>query len=102
MPEPASNKEEIEGKRMNQQIDFVFVPSCASTFQMLAFRGRHDDGFSADGICCSAHRGAERAGKVPVEARGQRHLLFRGAACCSLNVVFIKLGASFSLLRTST
>lgn len=32
VPEPAANKEEMEGKKQTKQVDFVFVLTCGSSF----------------------------------------------------------------------
>lgn len=51
---------------------FFFLDKCLIVFPvMCTSRGRHDDGFSADGVFCTANRGADWAGKMPDETWGQ-------------------------------
>lgn len=64
VPEPAANKEEIEGKKKNE-IDeqiccFFFYDKCVTILlEMFSSRRRHDDGLGADCGPGAAHRGAD-------------------------------------------
>lgn len=63
VPEPAANKEEIEGKKkmklMNRFL-FYFYDKCVTILlEMFSSRRRHDDGLGADCGPGAAHRGAD-------------------------------------------
>ena len=56
-------------------------------FELFVPRGRHDDGVGAGGVS-PAHRGADRAGEMPYEARGQSTVLSHNIYCPTLNTVY--------------